>query len=78
MFDEQQFDERVFDVQVFDLPEPLQPNKCSTGTLPLCGRVGYIYYRLPRCVVFWLFGRVVLLVGLVCGGCGSEAPREGR
>ena len=69
MFDEQQFDERVFDVQVFDRPESLQPNKCSTGTLPLCGRGGYTYYRLSGCVV--------LLVGLVCGGCGSDTS-QGR
>ena len=70
MFDEQQFDERVFVGTNVRGNKCSHPDKCSTGTLPLCGRVGYIYYRLSRCVV--------LLVGLVCGGCGSDTSQGGK
>lgn len=70
VFDELMFDERVFVGTNVPGNKCSTTNVCSTRALPLHGRAGYIYYRLSRCVV--------LLVGWLCRGGGSEAPREGR
>jgi len=64
-------------MNVMGVPHLVRGHK-QTGGLPRGSAPGYTYYRLPRCVVFWLRVRCVCGVwgGFVEGAVARLAGRE--